>query len=271
MVGKLVRMSTVRGVAHVHSTYSFDGCLNLHDLAGFFQERGIDFVLMSEHVETLDTDKINAFISDCKTCSNEKFLLIPGIEIDALNALFFGVQPVNIWAHIEHLAQQLAAGGALVAVSHPVKVKKSVPQITASMVEGVEVWNSRHDGKLAINNRIVRFWLELRKSLGRPLVPLCGIDFHNRDDFVPLVFELTCERLDQAEIMAAIRAGRHRIVHSNKPVPLDFTSGELAPLYRMRSLLYRSVYEAVYGVHRAVRRVGLKAPTGLRRLLRRVF
>src|SRR5208337_3264907 len=104
MVGELVRMFTVRGVAHVHSTYSFDGCLNLHDLAGFFQERGIDFVLMSEHVETLDTD-----------------------EIDALNALFFGVQPVNIWTHIEHLAQQLAAGGALVAVSHPVKVKKSVP------------------------------------------------------------------------------------------------------------------------------------------------
>jgi len=130
-------MFTVRGVAHVHSTYSFDGCLNLHDLAGFFQERGIDFVLMSEHVETLDTDKINAFISDCKTCSNEKFLLIPGIEIDALNALFFGVQPVNIWAHIEHLAQQLAAGGALVAVSQLTCERLDQAEIMAAIRGGI--------------------------------------------------------------------------------------------------------------------------------------
>ena len=264
-------MLTVRGVAHVHSTYSFDGRLTLHELAGFFKERGIDFVLMSEHVETLNPGKIKAFISDCQTFSNEKFLLIPGIEIDALNALFFGVRTVGVWAHMEDLAQQLAVDGALVAVSHPVKIKKSVPPVTASMVEAVEVWNSRHDGKLAIDHRIVRFWLALRKSLGRQLVPLCGIDFHNRHDFVPLVFELTCERLDTTEIMAAIRAGRHRIVHSNKPVPLDFTSGELAPLYRMSSLLYRTLYVVVYGVHRAVGRVGLKAPGGLRRLLRRVF
>src|ERR1017187_6145167 len=119
MVGKLVRMSTVRGVAHVHSTYSFDGCLNLHELAGFFKERGIDFVLMSEHVETLNPGIIKAYISDCQTCSNEKFLLVPGIEIDALNALFFGVRTVSVWAHMEDLAQQLAVDGALVAVSHP--------------------------------------------------------------------------------------------------------------------------------------------------------
>jgi hypothetical protein len=264
-------MATVRGVAHVHSTHSFDGRLDIKDLAAFFQEHGMHFVLMSEHIERLDPEKIRALISDCETYSSRNFLLIPGIEIDALNALFFSVQPVDSWTDTEDLAQQLAAGGALVAVSHPVKVKKTIPAVTASVIEGVEVWNSRYDGKLAIDTRIVRFWLDLRKSLGRPLVPLCGIDFHSRHDFVSLVFELSCDRLDRDEIMTAIRAGRHRIVRSRKPVPLDFTTGELAPLYWMSSSLYHSITRMIYRVHRGLQRIGLKAPSRLRYLLRRVF
>jgi hypothetical protein len=264
-------MPTIRGVAHVHSTYSFDGTLDLAQLGRFFRERGIDFVLMSEHVETLDPEKIAAFISDCERYSDSGFQLIPGIEIDDLNALFFGIQPVKPWVRVEDLARQLSASGALVAVSHPVKVKGGLPSVTESLAEGVEVWNSRHDGKLAIDGRIIRFWLALRKSLQRPLAPLCGIDFHNRHDFVPLMYEVTCERLAAGDILAAIRAGRHRIVRSGNAVPLNFDSGRLAPRYRLASFLYRSLYAAVYGVHRAVRRAGLKPPSGLRRLLRRAF
>ncbi len=85
-------MQILRGVAHVHSTYSFDGRLPLPDLAGFLAGQGLDFVLMSEHVESLDPGKVRRFVADCSRLSNESFLLIPGIEIDELNALFYGIQ-----------------------------------------------------------------------------------------------------------------------------------------------------------------------------------
>ena len=81
-------MGKFRGVAHVHSTYSFDGRLTLDELAVSFKARGIQFVLMSEHVESLDPEKLGSFISDCKQNSDESLLLIPGIEIDDLNGLF---------------------------------------------------------------------------------------------------------------------------------------------------------------------------------------
>lgn len=261
----------VKGVAHVHSTYSFDGKLSIRELADFFRERDINVVLMSEHVEGLDPEQVRAFISDCQSHSSGGLLLVPGIEIDALNALFFGVQPVGPWTSVEHLAQDLVRAGALAAVSHPVKVKNGIPKVTASFVEAVEVWNSRHDGKLVMDSRMVRFWLDLRNSLGRPLVPLCGIDFHDRDDFVPLVFELSCDRLDVVEVIAAIRAGSYCIVRSSIKVPLHCQTGELAPLYQLMSILYRGIYSAVYKTHRTARWLGLKPSTELRRALRRIF
>ena len=100
------------------------------DLAAFFRDRGVNVVLMSEHVETLDPEKLVRIIFDCQTYSSDSFLLIPGIEIDALNALFYDVRPVKSWADPRDLAKQFARGGALVAVSHPVKVKTDIPEMS---------------------------------------------------------------------------------------------------------------------------------------------
>jgi hypothetical protein len=264
-------MKRFRGVAHVHSTYSFDGRLTLDSLVEFLRERGVDFVLMSEHVESLDPAKIKQFIEHCEQYSDGSFQLIPGIEIDALHALFYSVQPVSPWTSDEALARQLAAGGAIVAVSHPVKVKKDIPHVTAELAEAVEVWNSRHDGKLAPSGRIIRFWRVLQRRLGRQLVPICGIDFHKPDDFIPLMFEVTCDTLERDSVMAAIREGHYTILRGRKEVPLNFATGTLAPGYRIYSTCYRLVYETIYTAHRTALRLGLRAPRGLRGMLRRVF
>jgi hypothetical protein len=263
-------MRRFRGVSHVHSTYSFDGRLGLPELSTFFAQRGIDFVLMSEHVEGLESEKIRSFIADCETYSKNS-LLIPGIEIDALNALFYDVQASTGWRDYEDLARQLAAGGALVIVSHPVKIRRDISSVTKSLVEGVEVWNSRHDGKMALDCRIVSYWRSLRLQLGRNLVPLCGIDFHDTKDFIPLFLEVECQRLDRQNIMAEIRAGHHRIVRSEKTIPLDFAKGQLTVSYHLYSTLYRFVYRVIHAAHRATSRLGVRVPKGLRVLFRRVF
>lgn len=260
-----------RGVAHAHSTYSFDGKLTLQDLIRFFRDRNLDFVLMSEHVESLDPDKVRSFIEDCARYSSSEFLAVPGIEIDALNALYYDVQPVTAWKDEEDLARQLVSAGAMAVVSHPVKVHGELPAVTAELVEGVEVWNSRHDGKLAPDGKILRFWRVLRQRINRQLLPMCGIDFHKPDDFIPLVFDLQCDSLERHQVMAAIRGGRYTIRRGDSPVPLDFTSGNLAVAYRLYTQLYRLIYRTIYQAHRVVQSGGLRAPRPLRRILRRMF
>lgn len=46
-------MTPLKGVAHVHSTYSYDGCPSLAEIVAFLNGRGLDFVLMSEHTRGL--------------------------------------------------------------------------------------------------------------------------------------------------------------------------------------------------------------------------
>ena len=56
---------SLRGVAHVHSTYSYDGCHRLADLAAFFRAERLDFVLMSEHNRGLTDERVAAFVAEC--------------------------------------------------------------------------------------------------------------------------------------------------------------------------------------------------------------
>jgi hypothetical protein len=243
----------------------------LPELASFFRERGIDFVLMSEHVETLTAETIGSFIADCAALSDDSFLLVPGIEIDALHALFYGVAAVNPWSCNEELAAQLVANGAMAVVSHPVKIRGRLPAIIERQAEGVEVWNSRHDGKAALRHCILEYWRNLQAVLSRKLSPVCGIDFHSRSDFVPLVLELDCETLDKGSILTAIRGKRFHISHAGKRLPLDFDSGALPRRYRLYSSVYRAAYHVVYSIHRAAVASGIKLPPSLKARLRNVF
>jgi hypothetical protein len=156
-------------------------------------------------------------------------------------------------------------------VSHPVKIRRRLPAIIERQVEGVEVWNSRHDGKAALHTHILGYWQNLQAELRRELSPVCGIDFHSRSDFVPLVLELDCERLDKGSILAAIREERFHISHAGKRVPLDFASGALSRGYRLYSSAYRAAYHVVYAIHRAALGSGIKLPAGLKVRLRNIF
>jgi hypothetical protein len=258
-------------VAHAHSKHSFDGRLTLPEVAAFFRERGLDFALMSEHVESLTAEKARVFIEECGELSDENFLLVPGIEIDAVHALFYGVTKVTPWASNEELAEQLASGGAMTVVSHPVKIRRGLPAVTRRHAEGVEVWNSRHDGKTTANGAMVAYWRKLRAELGRELAPMCGIDFHGRHDFTPLIFEVECERLKAPAILGALRESRFDLSHAGKRVPLDFRSGELSLGYRLHAGAYRVAYNCVYAAHRAAAAAGLKPPSWAKARLRKVF
>ena len=84
-------MRLLRGITHAHSRYSFDGKLELGQLHDLLSQRGYDFVFMSEHIEELTPDSMARFVSECATLSVKGCVMVPGIEIDALHILIYGI------------------------------------------------------------------------------------------------------------------------------------------------------------------------------------
>ena len=82
----------LKGIGHVHSTFSFDGKVEIGELHAFFAARGFDFVLMSEHIEHLDLGHMQRIYDACQRVSDHRCVIIPGIEIDELHILIFGIR-----------------------------------------------------------------------------------------------------------------------------------------------------------------------------------
>jgi hypothetical protein len=168
----------LQGIAHAHSTHSFDGRLGLRELQTLLSEAKIDFCLMSEHVESLDYEKIGAMLADYAALPRGGCLMIPGIEIDDLHILIYGVTAIEPYASIEELAAQMFHRGSLIFVSHPVKIKGKLPEVILPWLSGVEIWNTRYDGRSAPRPGNLKLWANLQRERG-PLQPLvcrrCGL------------------------------------------------------------------------------------------------
>src|SRR5947209_1344224 len=111
----------MKAVAHLHSSFSFDGKLTLDELRGLMESQGVNVMFMSEHIEELTVAKINEFVDACAASSTEGCLIVPGIEIDELHILIFGIGKIGNYSDALDFAKQRHAEGALIAISHPVK------------------------------------------------------------------------------------------------------------------------------------------------------
>jgi len=166
------------GPTHSHSTISFDGKVELDALQQFYSERGNDFCLMSEHIEGLNTDAIEQMLARYRALPERRCLMIPGIEIDDLHILIYGVERAHPFQSYEDLAAKYYEDGAFIVVSHPAKIHGPLPDVIHPWIRGVEVWNSRHDGRHNPRDKSVELWRELHRADPR-VVPLGAMDFHS--------------------------------------------------------------------------------------------
>ena len=70
-----------RGAFHAHSTHSYDGKQPLAALCAELRRRGYDFLLLTEHDDTLDAAAYEKIRAECAALSNAEFLAVPGVEI----------------------------------------------------------------------------------------------------------------------------------------------------------------------------------------------
>ena len=258
----------LKGVSHVHTTYSFDGKLTPEELQAFFAARGIQFVLLSEHIESLDAASINSLIAECSRVSNNECVLVPGIEVDEMNLLIFGIREVRPYDSIDDLIQICRGQGALLGYAHPVK-KHAVPPAVMEMIEGFEVWNTRYDGKLMPRqSNVVLFQSLLRQN--QNLRPLVGLDFHKPSDYALVFMKVDCGL--PSDVLSTIRAGRYSLHESSKAIqvyPGRRSFGAWAAT--AKGTMYTHVYDLAVSWHRWLSRCGIPVPRMVKMALKKIF
>jgi PHP-associated len=198
-----------RGDLHVHTVYS-DGGWTPAEVLAPARSAGLDFLVTSEH-------NTSAGHQAFARCQRPDLLVVAGEEVTtrAGHAGAVGLAHGRWvdWRYrpadgvLPAVAGQLRAEGVLLVANHPFSAFKGAGwEFGWDEVEAVEVWNGSESRP--VNDRALAVWDSLLRA-GRPLVATGGSDAHRPGDQVghPQTV-VRAERLAQAEVVAAIRAGR---------------------------------------------------------------
>ena len=257
-------MPVFRGVSHIHSQHSFDGKLPLAKVRDLLAGQGCEFILMSEHIEQLSLQQMQDAFADCRALSTPECCLIPGIEMDALNILVFGVGRAEEYHNLRDLVGKFRNQGAIVVLSHPVKIKRGIPAGIEEILNGIEIWNSRHDGKISPRTQNLELYHRLQQK-NPELVPLAGLDFHSATDCADIYMEVEASEKSERAIIEGIRSGKVRIIKNKVQLGLNPRA------FPLKRAAYSLIRDCLYRMNSVIRSVGVKPPNWLRRVARRVF
>lgn len=261
---------TLTGVTHIHSTYSYDGKVELEKLRELFLAEGISFALMSEHTDALTNAEAMRFVAECKERSDESFLFIPGFEVPYLDAhiLFFGAEYFVSQKADEEALRRWREVAPLCILAHPVRNNFLLDEAMREVIDGVEIWNQQYDGKRVPRPRSYRLLEKLRKERSG-LIATGGLDLHRPEHLTYPRVQLEVDRLTPSNITNALRKGRFVFGQPNCTVR---GKGEWTKAGSVSARLQSAVSIALVGlgkgVNRALASLGLRLPSGLVRSIR---
>lgn len=173
----------VRGIIHVHSEFSRDGFHSVADLAGFARESGLRFVGLTDHAEDITAEGIQSLQQECIKSSDESFVMFPGLEYrcqEDVHILGIGVtekiastDPVTIASHIQGV-------GGLAVIAHPGRNGYQCPPGLYPVLNGIEIWNGRYEGRFAPPLANIRLLQEAR-TMNPVVLGFGGADLHYLD------------------------------------------------------------------------------------------
>ena len=199
------------GIIHVHSTLSYDGEHTLAELASFGRARGYSFIGMTEHSDTFDDAKMKVLVDECERLSNDRFLLIAGIEFSCegnLHLIGLGIRHFTGVKDPITVARFIRAQGGLAVVSHPSRYGYEIPPALVGEIDGIEVWNASNDGRFVPDGKVIDLWRGLKRR-NQALAAFGGQDLHriSRQRHVRLVLGGEDGELTTGRLLARLRAG----------------------------------------------------------------
>jgi hypothetical protein len=215
------------GIIHVHSTLSYDGQHTLAQLASFGRARGYSFIGMTEHSDTFDDAKMKVLVDECERLSDDRFLLIAGIEYSCegnLHLIGLGIRHFTGEKDPVTVARFIRAQGGLAVVSHPSRYGYEIPAALVAEIDGIEVWNASNDSRFVPDRKVIDLWCGLKRH-NPTLTAFGGQDLHRitPQRHVRLVLSGEDGELTIRRLLARLRAGnfivsnRYLLVGGDRP------------------------------------------------------
>jgi PHP domain len=265
-----VRM--LKGAMHVHSTYS-DGEYTLPELRGIFLEAGCTFACMTDHAEHFDAEKLGRYIHECSELSDERLVFVAGLEYECENRMHilgYGATRLVETKDPELVIREIESQGAVAVIAHPKDEFFEWIEKFQILPRGIEVWNSKYDGRYA--PRPGTFALLQRLRQRKPeMLAFYGQDLHWKKQFRGLWVELDSERTANG-ILRALALGRYRGLKEELALPSTgiVSEEQLLQFGRTHAFSFR-MWRALKQSKQMLDRVGIRVPEALKAQLRRIF
>ena len=217
----------LQGALHIHSTYS-DGELTLAELRTLYVAAGCRFACVTDHAEALDASRLDAYRRDCDEQSDDRFRFIAGLEYACrgrMHVLGYGVTDPIDSTDPQEVIRAIAALGGIAVVAHPKDTMFPAIEAFEPLPHGIEVWNSKYDGRYAPRPGTFRLLARLR-ARRRDVGAFYGQDFHWRRQYRGLLTIVDGDTLGRAPVLAALAAGRYVGVKDGRTLP---STGTLPP------------------------------------------
>ena len=263
----------LKGAIHVHSTYS-DGEFTLAELREIFVSAGCSFVCMTDHAEYFDVASREAYKSDCRNLSDDRFQFIPGVEYtcrERMHVLAYGVTSPVVTTEPQRVISHIRSEGGLAVIAHPMDSAFDWIESFETLPDGIETWNSKYDGRLAPRPATFALLNRLQKRAPR-MRAFYGIDLHWKKQYRGLFNIVEADTPAPEKILAAMADGNYFASKGELELP---SNGELPqPLINEFGRIqkrYARKRQMIKKTKKLIDRIGLTVPAPLKAQLRRIF
>ncbi len=203
----------MKGLFHVHSNYSFDGKCSLLELVAFCKRKHLGFVVLTEHAEDFSKSKMQSYVKECMSCSNEETILLPGLEFGfkeypELHLLGIGIKEYIPTDDISTTVDKIHLQGGLAIIAHPSRNGYFVPEGVIEKIDGLEIWNAAYDSRYLPNHKSLKLYNNIRKK-NYTLNAFSGMDMHDIRYYKEMILLINAKAKDENELLALIKKGQY--------------------------------------------------------------
>jgi hypothetical protein len=263
----------LKGVLHIHSTYS-DGELTLSELRELFVADGCRFACVTDHADWFDHERLNAYRRECDARSDGRFRFIAGLEYgcaDRMHVLGYGVTAPIASTDAREVIDHIGVLGGVAVIAHPKETAFAAIEAFDPLPHGIEVWNSKYDGRYAPRPGTFALVGRLRDRCPG-LHAFYGLDFHWRRQYRGLLTEIDGDTPDREAVLHALATGAFVGMKQRDVLPSDgvLTRSQAARFERTHRRFARA-RSSMRLTKRLLDRIGVAVPQPVKSELRRIF
>lgn len=266
-------MTKVTGVLHVHSTFS-DGEQSLAELRAVFIGDGCRFAALADHADAFDEASLSSYLDECRRLSDEQFVFVPGLEFGCerrMHVVGYGMTGLIASQEPQTVFEQIRLARGVAVIAHPQDGAFSWIESFEILPDGLEVWNTKYDGRYAPRGRTFRLLYRLQQR--KPdLLAFYGQDLHWTKQYRGLRVSVEVDALSPDALLEAIRHGRYSAVRDELVIPANgvIEPSRLEEFERTNARSAR-VRGWLSVANRLRRKIGAEIPASLKSQLRRFF